>query len=186
MANKKAREARRKKRERIRRGPSDTAQAWLTLMGIEITKWPAPRFPSRGVDGKIDMTDLENAVGKFKAWHGVVKDTPHITKMLYCTCDEQWIREAKLLRSKAEAWKHQHPGQMVFPHGLYRSQNWTMDFETQSVGRVSKVTRKSYERLNGGGLMLSRTWQDEATKIDNTDFSQIEARIAAHLTKEKS
>lgn len=150
MANKKAREARRKKRERIRSGPSDTAQAWLTLMGIEITKWPVAPMPT-DADGKPDMAALAAAVNKFKAWHATVKDTPHITKMLYCTCDEQWIREVKLLRSKAEAWKHQHPGQMVFPHGLYRSQNWTMDFETQSVGRVSKVTRKSYERLNGGG-----------------------------------
>lgn len=181
MANRAARLARAKKREKIRKGPSDNANAWLTLMGVEISKWPVAQpiytnYPGHG-DRKIDLQATLHAAEYCKAWFAHVKDTPHITKLLYCTCDEQWIHEAKELRTRADAWNKAHPGQMVFPP-------WV---------RTGRISAAALAAGYSAGLNVNIVQKTAAEIHDQyreawgrMTFEQIEARVAAaHLSKEK-
>lgn len=178
MANRATRLARAKKREKIRLGPSDTAQAYMNLLGIEIEVYPPVaqyiNIPGHDAVGfyedklarqKLLGDAMIKARMNVKSWRAVVKDTPHITKNLYCTCDEQWIAEVKLLRMRADKFKKEHANHVVFPSVF---QNLTASYGASQTGRWSSC--KSSAQL--------------ATLLRYATDLKTEARVAAHLTIE--
>ena len=107
MANKKTREARRNRRDKIRLGPSERATAFLNLLGIELAPYPTRYLPqdlTKGLQNlpRVRPVDLLKTRTDMKCWIAKVTAHPHITKLLYCTCDEHWMAEARLLKLRAE------------------------------------------------------------------------------------
>lgn len=147
-------------------GPSETAQAYLNLLGIEIEAWPPPQIPERAPWPQSSYHEPSVKMGEamiqarmnMKYWAAYVKDTPHIAKNLFCVDEAQWIAEAKNLRQRADKFKKEHPGQMVFPQPAYLT--------AQEV-----MARRRSSRY-------SKMWSKDG-------WLKTEARVAAHLsTKE--
>lgn len=168
MANRAKRLARAKKREKIRLGPSETAQAYLNLLGIKIEFWPPPPMSfgrQPGVLVEVTGEALIKARANLKYWYATVEDTPHISKQLFCTCEEQWIAEAKSLRQRADKFKKEYPGQMVFPHGV----------------RTGRISAKQLAQSYGKSVT---NWPSKETLKKmwlGVDLAKTEARVTAHM-----
>lgn len=120
MANKAARIARKKRRDKIRLGPSEHVYAFLKLLGIEVQPYPTRYEKSEAADyGMLPRKrDVLQTLLQIKAWHARVIESPHITKLIYAACDEQWVAEAKMLRIRADKYKADNPNTVLLPHGL--------------------------------------------------------------------
>jgi hypothetical protein len=197
MANRSQREARRKKREKIRLGPSDTARAWLKLLGVEITPWaPGDQNNFRtgvdhfAVDHSIQPTPpspgewMLRIRMNMRAWHAQVIDARHVSKMLYCTCDEQWISEAKSLRAAADKWKKEHPNQMVFLHGA-RTGRWSANAAALAAGYGAGP--HTFRRSGKSDIYkhLARYAERDTDAMKKlwlgADFAKTELRVASHI-----
>jgi hypothetical protein len=181
MANKKVREARRIKRERIRLGPSDAARAMLTLLGIEITPWPARREPIKPDDDPfVAPPDPLRTRAEIKAWLATVADTPHIAKLLYCTCDEHWIAEAKMLKLRADKYRAEHPNTVLLPHGWGNHDAFLGPLvKGVHYGKKTQpeIQREMWRRMGRYAI-------GDMRRFFGADFAKTEARIAGHIHDE--
>lgn len=172
MANKTARAARKKRREKIRLGPSEHVCAFLKLIGIDVQPYPTRYEKSEASDyGTVPRKrDVLQTLLQMKAWHAKVIESPHITKLIYAVCDEQWLAEAKMLRIRADKYKADNPNTVLLPHG----------FEPWPADPLIKGTHYGKRPPN----IYYDAWRN-MRQYFSVDFKALEVRVAAHVHDEK-
>jgi hypothetical protein len=167
MASRATRAARAKKREKIRLGPSETATAYLNLLGVEIEMYP----PVTGVWPPLDLKNQGETMLKarmnMKYWHARVIDTPHITKNLFCVDEAQWIAEIKALRQKADKFKREH-GRAMFIPGTQMTATEVRHRYNKSYPNIQKLWKMNFAQAEArivGHMLHDQIFIDESTKL---------------------